>query len=75
MMVRVVRRPPMWAPRDMDPRGSKYAVKPCARGTHAVERSCQSPIGEHESAFLGIAQLIIVPISDIMSTRTAYSNR
>jgi hypothetical protein len=53
--------------------GSKYAVKPCAGGTHAVERSCQSPIGEHESAFCGIAQLSQLVTVRAQEVRVAVS--
>jgi hypothetical protein len=52
----------------MDLPGSRYAVRPYAGGTPAFERSCPDPIDEHEAAFYRIAQLIVVPISDIMST-------
>jgi len=45
-----------------------FAVKPRAGGTQAFERSCSDPSDEHESGFYGIAQLVVVPISDIMST-------
>lgn len=48
-------------PRNRDPPDSKHAVKPCAVET-------QVPVTRMSRAFYGIAQLIIVPISDIMST-------
>jgi len=57
------RAPPMWAHATW-----MFAVKPRAGGTQAFERSCSDPSDEHESGFYGIAQLVVVPISDIMST-------
>jgi hypothetical protein len=53
----------------MDPPGFKHAVKPRAGGTQAFERSCRIPVTSMSRDFYGIAQLIVVPISDIMSTK------
>ena len=54
--------------RNMDRSGSEYAVKPMRRPNASVQRSASDPSDEHESAFFRNVQLIIVPISDIMST-------
>jgi hypothetical protein len=53
----------------MNPPGSKYAVKHAAGGTQAVEGFVfGSHLAGMSRAFHEMAQLIILPISDIMST-------
>ena len=45
-----------------------YAVKPCIGGNSSSRAWCSDPVASMSRAFYGMVQLIIVPISDIMST-------